>query len=368
MTLTVIQALPALDHGGVERGTVDVARELVGRGHRSIVISAGGRLVQELTGTGSEHICLGIGNKSPLSLRHIPALRQIMRSREASLLHVRSRFPGWLAYLAWRGMNRARRPRFVTSVHGPYTVTPYSKVMTYGEQVIAISEFIRDYILTNYPNTDPARITVIPRGVSADKFPYNYQPPAPWRRHWFEQHPVLRGKFLITLPARITRWKGQEDFLQIISSLKHDGIDVHGIMVGGPDPGRQAFFNEIKSRAVAMKLHSDISFTGHRDDVREIMSLSGMVLSLAREPEGFGRTALEALSMGVPVIAYDHGGAREVLQAIFPEGLVAANNPGAVIRQLKKYCQKRPVVPNKNPFTLQRMLDSTISLYEKMVT
>src|SRR5690242_2595123 len=120
--LTVIQTLPALNTGGVERGTLEVAAELVKRGHRSIVVSAGGELLEELVHNGSEHIALSVGNKSLLTLRHIPLLRRILGESGATIVHARSRLPAWISYLAWKGMDPASRPRFVTSVHGPYSV------------------------------------------------------------------------------------------------------------------------------------------------------------------------------------------------------------------------------------------------------
>jgi phosphoserine phosphatase len=54
--LTVVQLLPALQAGGVERSTLEIAAALVEAGHRAIVVSAGGRLVPELQRTGAEHV------------------------------------------------------------------------------------------------------------------------------------------------------------------------------------------------------------------------------------------------------------------------------------------------------------------------
>lgn len=362
-TLTVIQTLPALEVGGVERGTLEVAAELVKRGHRSIVISAGGRLVDQLTAAGSEHIEMPIGKKSPLTLRYIPAIRALIRREQATILHARSRLPAWISYLAWRGMDPAVRPRFITTVHGPNSVSPYSKIMTYGEQVIAVSKFIHGYILGNYPDTDPKKITIIPRGVSPEKFPFGYQPDAQWLGAWRAQYPHLQGKFLLTLPGRISRRKGQEEFIDMVAALIASGLDIHGLIVGGPLPKQRDLFDKLKKKTVALGIADHITFTGYRDDIREIASISNIVLMLSNKPESFGRTALEALCLGTPVIAYDHGGAAEILQAIFPEGLIQHNDTDAAIKLIKQFYQNTPAVPDRNPFTLQRMLDSTLDLY-----
>ena len=343
---------------------MDVAAELARRGHRAIVLSGGGRMVQELKDAGAEHITLGIGKKSLFSLRHIKTLRGLLRETRADILHVRSRLPAWIGYLAWYTIPRESRPCFITSVHGPYSVNPYSGIMTRGECVIAISEFIKDYITYNYPNTDPGRITVIPRGVDPDKFIYGYQPQAQWLKQWRHEHPGLENKFLIAFPARITRWKGQQDFLEIIATLKSAEIDVHGLLAGGTEQKQSGFLEELKRLSARKGISDDVTFLGHRDDLREIMSISGLVMSLARKPEAFGRVALEALSLGVPVIAYDHGGASEVLGAIFPEGLVPPRDTGAAAELIRKFHPAPPAVPDRNPFTLKNMLDKTLSLYQ----
>ena len=164
--ITVVQVLPALESGGVERGTLEVGKYLVEHGHRSIVISAGGRLVEQLQREGSEHVSWEIGRKSPLTLlRYIGRLRRFLRKEKVDILHVRSRMPAWVCYLAWKSMSPAKRPHLVTTVHGPYSVNRYGKVMSRGERVIAISNMIMDYVRTNYPEVAPEHIRLIPRGV-----------------------------------------------------------------------------------------------------------------------------------------------------------------------------------------------------------
>ena len=194
--LSVVQLLPALNVGGVERGTLEVAKELVRYGHRSIVISAGGRLVDQLVASGSEHLQINVGKKSLLSLRHVAFLRQYFHEENIDIVHARSRFPAWLTYLAWSKMDGSSRPRFVTTVHGPYRVNPYSKVMTKGQDIIATSGFILDYIKNNYPAVDKTKITLIHRGVSKTEFPFNYRPDDDWLKTWHEQHPTISDKFI----------------------------------------------------------------------------------------------------------------------------------------------------------------------------
>ena len=365
--LTVVQVLPALESGGVERGTLEVGKYLVEQGHRSIVISAGGRMVDQLEREGSEHVTWAIGEKSLWTLRLIPKLRRFLRENKVDILHARSRMPAWVGWLAWKGMATNIRPRLVATVHGPYSVNRYSAVMLKGERIIAVSEMIRDYILKNYPWVDPGRIRVIHRGVSPEIFPHGYRPTHEWLALWHRQFPQTVGKQVITLPARITRWKGQEDFLEIIARLKTSTPDVHGLIVGEPHPRRRQFLEELKQKTSALGLENHITFTGHRGDLREIMAVSSIVLSLSREPEAFGRTTIEALSLGVPVIGYCHGGVGEQLSAVLPEGCVTVGDVGTVADLAKRWLASPPRVLDDHPFTLEQMLSATQRIYDELV-
>lgn len=363
--LTVLQMLPALESGGVERGTLEVARHLVAHGHRSLVLSAGGRLVETLAREGSEHIAWPVGRKSLLALRFVRPLRRLLAERQVDVLHVRSRLPGWIAYLAWRGMAAATRPHLVTTVHGLYTPGAYSSVMMRGERVIAVSETVREYIRANYPWVDPDVIRVIPRGVDAAQFPHGYQPDAAWRERWQSAFPELAGKFVITLPGRLTRLKGHEDFVELVRRLHSRGLPVHGLIVGAIDPQRQGYARQLQHRVATLRL--PVTFTGQRDDMKDIYAVSDAVLSLSTRPESFGRTVLEALRLGVPVLGWAHGGVGEILDAVYPDGAVAKGDIGALEKKLLALIRHPARVPASNAFPLDAMLARTLDLYQELV-
>jgi len=363
----VLQILPALHAGGVERGTLEIARYLVQNGHRSLVMSAAGRMLPQLEAEGSTHINWDIGKKSLLTLRLVPRLRRFLIEQQVDILHLRSRMPAWVGYLAWRSMDPATRPKLVTTVHGAYTINAYSAVMTKGERVIAVSETIRSYILANYPQVDPARIRLIYRGVDPLEFPRGYQPDSTWLAKWNHDYPQLAGKIVITLPGRITRWKGQLDFIQLIARLKHTGIDVHGLIAGEADAKKQAFLHELQAKISTLNLDKDISLIGHRTDLKEVMAASDLVLSLSQDPEAFGRTTPEALSLGIPVVGYNHGGVGEVLQALFPAGLVPLGDLD-MLENTVQHCLSHPcAIAENQAFTLANMQSSTLAVYRELV-
>ena len=365
--LTVLQVLPALDGGGVERGTLEVAATLAQRGHRSLVISAGGRHVARLETAGSRHIDWPIGAKSPLTLRWVRRLRRLLLEEQVSILHARSRLPAWVAWLAWRGLPPERRPRFLTTVHGLYSVNYYSAVMTRGERIIAVSDAARDYVLANYPGVEPERIAVIHRGVDTAVYSTGYHPDMTWQANWYRHYPETRDKYVITLPARLTRRKGVLDFIDVILGLKQRGIPAHGLIVGGIPGGREAgFTKECRRRIAAAGLAESITLTGYREDLREILAISGAVVCLARHPEAFGRTVAEALSLGRPVAGYAHGGVGEQLQSMFPAGRVSVGDVDAVCGRLSDWYVAAPRPAANRHYTLEMMLAATLDVYQEM--
>jgi glycosyltransferase involved in cell wall biosynthesis len=364
--LTILQILPALESGGVERGTLEVGQYLVEHGHRSLVMSSGGRMVEQLTLEGSEHFTWPVGHKKIKTLLLVGKLRKFLLEQKVDILHARSRVPAWIAYLAWRGMNPATRPRFVTTVHGMYGVNRYSRIMMQGEKIIAVSNTVRDYILREYPDTLPWRIEVIHRGVEAQAYPYGWKPDPVWQQAFFAQCPNAAGKQLLTLPGRITKLKGHKDFIELIARLKRRGLPVHGLIVGGATSSKQRYLQKLRYRARSMGLEADISFTGQRDDLKNILAISNLVLSLSTQPESFGRTTLEALRLGIPTAGYDHGGVGEILRSIYPEGLLPLGDIDAATQRIATLLQQPDAVPDGDFYPLSSMLSQTLALYEQL--
>jgi glycosyltransferase involved in cell wall biosynthesis len=364
--LSVVQLLPALNGGGVERGTLEIARELVRRGHRSLVVSAEGRLVPELLRDGSEHLAWPIGVKSPWTLRWIRPLRRWLAEQRIDILHARSRLPAWVGWLAWRGMNPLTRPRFVTTVHGLYSASRYSAIMTRGERVIAVSETVRVYLQRHYPELPADRIQVIQRGIDPAAFPHGYRPSPDWLADWYRQYPQLREARVLTLPGRLSRLKGHEDFIELIGRLRARGLPVYGLIVGDVEPRRQRYADGLRRKVRSRGLSDIVLFAGYRSDMREIYAVSALVLSLSAKPESFGRTVLEALGLGTPVVGYDHGGVGEILRRIYPSGLVPTGDLEALAERVPALLAAGRPVPPEPVFPLQRMLDETLALYENL--
>ncbi len=366
--MKVIQILPELNAGGVERGTLEVASHLIRHGHEAVVVSNGGRLVAELEAMGARHIPMPVHRKSLRSLFQVNKLRTLLENEKPDILHIRSRAPGWIAWLAWRGMDPKNRPRLVSTVHGFYSVNAYSRVMTRGERVIAVSESVREYILANYPATDAALIRVIHRGVDETTYTHDYRPSSQWLGTWRETHPYLEHRIPLLLAGRLTRWKGQEDFIRLIARLVEKGLPVHGLIAGEPHPKKMAFLDELKQLAGALHVENHLTFLGHRSDLRDVMASSSIVYSLSLQPEAFGRVSLEAMALGKPVVAYAHGGVAEQLRVLFPAGLVPVADIDAAEAATLRIINEGGIPSPITPFSLAKMLDATLSVYQELAS
>ncbi len=367
--MKIVQVLPELNAGGVERGTLEIAARLVREGHEAVVVSNGGRLVGELEKSGARHVTMAVHRKSLTSLLKVRTMRRFLAAERPDVVHIRSRVPGWITWLAWRGMDPATRPRLVSTVHGFYSINRYSAIMTKGERVIAVSDCIRDYILENYPTTPGRIIRVIPRGVEPENYGKDFQPAAEWSAKWQAEHPSLSGKWVLLLPGRITRLKGHGDFFQLIAALKREGVLVHGLVAGDTHPRKREYMEELRENVRQLGIGGELTFLGHRNDVREVMAASDIVLALSQQPESFGRTVLEAIALGKPVVGYDCGGVGELLTALFPQGKVALGNAGQLLEVTRELIARRPEpLPVGEPFTLDAMCRATLAVYQEVTT
>jgi glycosyltransferase involved in cell wall biosynthesis len=322
----VLQILPTLVAGGVERGTLEIAEALVAAGFRAFVASAGGPLVAPLEALGARHVTLPLATKSPLGIwRNAGRLAALARAEGIGLLHARSRAPAWSALVAARRTGA----RFVTTYHGTYNEgfpgkRLYNSVMARGERVIAISEFIAG-ILRDRHGVPRDRLRVILRGVDERRFdPAKVAPGrlAALRAAWG----LPEGRPVVMLPGRITRWKGQGVLVEAMARLPGDAL---ALLVG--DAGaRPAFRQELEARIAALGLSGRVRLVGHAEDMPAALLLAEVVVHASTDAEAFGRTVIEAQAMGRVVVASDLGGPRETVEDGATGFRVAPGDPAAL--------------------------------------
>lgn len=359
--LTIIQVLPALNSGGVERGTVEFAREIANLGHRSIVISNGGRMVKQLEDEGTEHIPMPVHRKSLSSLLQVRPMRKLLANLKPDIVHVRSRIPAWIVWLAWRKMPLNTRPGFVSTFHGMYSVTPYSAIMARGERLIAISDCVHEYILQNY-RVDPAKITRIYRGLDPSAFNLK-SCSEEWKADFYQDYPHLREKRIVLMPGRLSRWKGQEAFLDMMAQLVKREPTVHGLVIGAAESNKEHYLDELRRKRNELGLEEHVTFTGHRSDIQAFYGLAAVTCHMSNKAEPFGRTVPEALACGCAVVAYDRGGASESLTAGFPQGLVAADDIAAFADRVVQLLREQHDISLPRNFYLDTQVQDTLEVY-----
>lgn len=362
--MKIVQLLPELNEGGVERGVVELNREFVKLGHESIVISAGGKQAGQIDTDGGRHIVQDVASKNLLTAPlRVHRLRALLRELEPDIVHARSRVPAWLAYLAHKKLHVP----FVTTVHGFNSVNKYSQVMTFGDKVICVSNSIKDYVIKHYAVPEE-KLVVIPRGVDLEQFNPDRVDKA--FMEGFRERFSLDGKFVVTTVGRITQLKDYETFIAAMALLKKEIPNLTALIVGGVRADKKGCFARLQQQVKELGAEGYLHFTGSQSKVAEIYALSDVVVSSSKKPESFGRSAAEALAMNVPVVGTAHGGMLDIVlpgrtgQLFSPgdvEGLMQAmlDCRGLQCQSLREFVVKY--------FTLEKMVEKTLDVYQKVI-
>ncbi len=369
----ILQVLPELRSGGVERGTLEIAKAIIQAGGKAIVASSGGPMAASLKHFGAIHVQLPLKRKDPVSLfLNCMSLIRLIKEHRVDIVHARSRAPAWSAFYA----ARAAGCRFMTTFHGTYGLQnewkkKYNSIMTRGERVIAISHFIADHIKANYA-LDSSRMRIIHRGVDLKLF--NLQNHSLLRLVELTKEWRLPETMpLILFPARITRWKGQHIFLRALAALPHRNFFA---VILGDDKGHETYRAELEALITELGLEGHVRIARHTHHITEAYRLARVVVATSIEPEAFGRVVLEAQAMGKPVIATNHGGPMETVipdttgWLVKPEDveqLSARIGHALEMPQQELEWMGEQAVHNATNFSLAHMAAKTIDVYKELL-
>lgn len=376
---TILQVLPAMGNGGVERGTIEMARAIVAAGGRALVASAGGPNVARVEKAGGEHIVLPLASKNPARIiANRQRFQRLIADGGVSLVHARSRAPAWAAGPAAR---RAGVPS-VTTFHGSYNEgswlkKQYNQIMASGDRVIAISAFIADLIRQRYGTPDQ-RLRIIHRGADLDVF----RPSAVGagrllglQKAWG----IREYTRVILLPGRLTRWKGQGVLIAALAELRQrrDISDV-AVVLAGDAEGRADYLKELERQCRKLGLSGgQVIFAGQCNDMPAAIMLSDVVVSASIEPEAFGRVMAEAGAMGKPVVASAIGAAPEIILPGETGWLVPPENPKAMADALdaalalpetkREILAARAIDRVASSFSVEAMCQKTLAVYRELL-
>lgn len=359
--MRIVQVIPELNEGGVERGVVELNREFVKKGIESFVISAGGKLENQINIDGGNHIKFDVCSKNIFTaFSRVNGLKKILKEIKPDIIHVRSRVPAWLVYFA----NKSLNIKVVSTVHGFNSVGFYSSIMQKSDAVICVSNSINEYIKKHY-KTSEYKISVIPRGIDLELFnPKNIDETFIEN---FKKEFHLQDKFIVSSIGRVTQLKDYETFIKAILIVKKELPNIVGLIVGGVRSDKEDYLNSLKSLIKELNLEENIIFTGSQSKIEQIYALSDVVISSSKKPESFGRAVAEAICMNKPVIATNHGGVKDIIieneNGFFFEvgnDQELANN---ILKSKKLSFDGYSYISNN--FSLENMVNRTIKVYFK---
>lgn len=376
---TLLQVTPELETGGAEQTTIDVAHAVVAQGGKALVATKGGRMASRLEADGGRLAQMPAQTKNPLiMLGNAARLIDLIKREKVSLVHARSRAPAFSALWAAHATNTP----FVATYHGVYNARSnlkrwYNAVMTKGDLVIANSEYTRAHVIKEH-GIDPARVVAIPRGVDLTRFEPGMVTGdriAALRKAWGVAPDERRLKVL--LAGRLTRWKGQALLVEAMARLKATGDCRVLLLLVGDDQGRKAYRAELEALITSAGLQDDVKIVGHCDDMPAAYLLADVAIAPSLEPEAFGRTAVEPQVMGRPVLAADHGAARETVlpgqtgwlvapgdAQAWAAALVTARDAGAATRQTMGQTARARA---RRLYSVDAMCEATLNVYARVL-
>ena len=369
---TVLQVVPRLAMGGVERGTIDVAAALVAFGWNAVVASEGGPMVRELDRAGATHVTLPLASKNPFVIRgNIDRLAKLIVQHDVDIVHARSRAPAWSARYAAERTGR----HFATTFHNVYghgsvLKQRYNAVMAAGERVIAISQFVADHVASTY-GVGRDRLRLIPRGVDVARFdPDSVSPERVVRL--MQAWRLPEDAQTVLLPGRLTRWKGQLVFVEALARLGRR--NVNAVILGAGDRG---YRRELEKAVAASGAGATFRIVDDCADMAAAYMLADIVVSASTQPEGFGRVIIEAQAMGRPVIATAHGGAQETIAQGDTGWLVPPGDAAALAAALAQVLDqeaaarlamsRREIAHVRAHFTSSLMAARTLTVYRELL-
>ena len=379
--LSVLQVTPELNAGGVERTTLEMAEAISRAGGLALIASAGGRLEPDLEAAGGELIKLPLASKNPITLiSNAFKLARIAKKRGVDVIHARSRAPAWSALMA----ARMRGVPFVTTFHGVYNARSplkrfYNSVMARGDVVIANSEYTKEHILRHYHVASVDRVVAIPRGVDLDVFDrakVSDVDVAAMRASWNVAERDARC--IIIAPARLTRWKGQMQLIESVSLIEKRRPGALKVIFAGDAQGRDAYLDEMKTAIEKAGLQDVVAIAGHIVNMPAAFAASDVAVFPVIEAEAFGRGAIEAQAMGVPVIASNLGGYTETIVEgdtgfLAPPGAVSAL-AAAIERIIDAGAPERAAMGRRGRGRVSRLYSkealqtATLAVYQRLLT
>lgn len=368
----ILQVIPELDSGGAEQSAIDIANALTGKGFENYIWSKGGRMVAKLKAPDQVHIQKNVKSKNPfVIIGNAFKLAAFIKRRGVRIIHARSRAPAWSAWLAAKMTGIT----YVTTFHATYNYKNsckkcYNSVMVRTPHIIANSMFIKNHIIKHYGVVED-NITVIHRGVQ-DLFFEDIGEGI--RTEKLEKAWGLQpSEKVILVPARLTRWKGQESVIKALGLVRNR--DFKCVFLGGHQ-GREDYYQQLQNLAEEVGVGNKVYFANHCDDMKAAYTLADVVISSSIEDEAFGRVIVEAQACGKPVIVTKVGAYKETslqdetgfwINPNDPKGMAGKIDEVLDFNEKKRHdVQTKAVSFVRAHYTAQQMAEKTLEVYQRV--
>ncbi|WP_201574998.1 MULTISPECIES: glycosyltransferase [Psychrobacter] len=370
--MKVMRLLSSLKHDESERGIFHLGRALVKNEHTSIIVSSAdddNELVKRLERDGNIYHQLHMYKKSWLSLLQVAPLRHLIEQYNPDIIHVHSRTPAWILHLALRRARVNPRPKLVSTMYGFYSINKYSQALLDVDTIITVSDSVTNYLEKGLKREGIGNRVIkrIYRGVDTRRYPYRHNPSVYWLRRTFAEYPELEHKKWLVFPTIIGNEYGQEWLIDILGNLQEQFPNIHVIIMDEDLRYGDVAHEDFRQRTNTLDLSERITYVGQkRNDMREWLSAANIVLALANQPESIGINALQAIHLGTPVVGWDQAAFSEILQPLYPQGLVKKYNAQALCKVIKSQLESvtRPEMTDK--FTMREMITETLAVYQSL--
>ncbi|MFH1691409.1 MAG: lipopolysaccharide heptosyltransferase II [Candidatus Omnitrophota bacterium] len=359
--MNILQILPKLEVGGVETGTIDLAKYLVEHGHHCVVISAGGSLVKELEACGIRHYKLPVNHKFfGVMIKAAAKVADIIKEENIELIHARSRVPAWIGFMASHKTNVT----LITTAHGYYSRHIFSAMMGWGKYTIVPSSVIGRHMVKDF-GVPLENIRLISRSVDLNRFVY--------------RTPSLEGKRepVVAVVGRVTPIKGQLYFLKAFARVLRSVSFVKAWIIGGVSSGKEHYQEELVAWVRRLGLKDAVRFLGNRRDIPELLSEVDLLVMPSVAQEAFGRVIVEAQASGVPVIATKVGGVVEIIKdgqtglLVYPRDVESLAEAMVRILTNPSFACQLAINARKNVeenYSLEKMAKDTLKVYEEALS
>ena len=368
--MIVMRLLSSLKHDESERGIFHLGRALIKKGHTSIIISSAdsdNELVKRLEREGNIYHQLYMNKKSWTALLQIIPLRHLIEKYNPDVVHVHSRTPAWILHLALRRARVKRLPKIVSTMYGFYPINKYSQALLDVDTIITVSDSVTNYLKKGLRREEMGTKVIkrIYRGVDIRRYPYRHNPSVYWLRRTFAEYPELEHKKWLVFPTVIGNEYGQEWLIDILGNLQEQFPLIHAIIMDEDYREGEVAHEDFRQRANALGLGERITYVGSkRNDMREWLSAANIVMALANQPESIGINALQAIHLGTPVVGWDQAAFSEILQPLYPQGLVKKYNAHALCKAVRNQLEGVTRPEMTDLFTMREMIEETIKVYQ----